>query len=27
VTVDAHNILELTKGVTFFNSGFKSDPT
>jgi hypothetical protein len=22
-----HNILELTKGVTFFNSGFKSDPT
>jgi hypothetical protein len=22
-----HNILETTMGVTFFNSGFKSDPT
>jgi hypothetical protein len=22
-----HNILEPTTGVTFFNSGFKSDPT
>jgi hypothetical protein len=24
---DLHNILEPTTGVTFFNSGFKSDPT
>jgi hypothetical protein len=23
----SHNILEPTRGVTFFNSGFKSDPT
>jgi hypothetical protein len=25
--VGEHNILEPTTGVTFFNSGFKSDPT
>jgi hypothetical protein len=24
--VQLHNILEATTGVTFFNSGFKSDP-
>jgi hypothetical protein len=24
---ETHNILEPTTGVTFFNSGFKSDPT
>jgi hypothetical protein len=27
VSLPAHNILEPTMGVTFFNSGFKSDPT
>jgi hypothetical protein len=25
--LNVHNILEPTTGVTFFNSGFKSDPT
>jgi hypothetical protein len=27
VRIRVHNILEPTTGVTFFNSGFKSDPT
>jgi hypothetical protein len=27
LTIGTHNILEPTRGVTFFNSGFKSDPT
>jgi hypothetical protein len=27
ISMHMHNILEPTTGITFFNNGFKSDPT